>query len=228
MRSMRRCENTQVSVMPPTPPTRQCASSSLWVQSFQRGHGTPASRQDCTRSAQFEGVDRSRKDLRAYPLESRRSRRKPQVIGKKAWCERGDSNPHPLRDQILSLARLPIPPLSQIDSSLQINSLCRRPCPVPCRWLAGVPESVPGEIWVCSAPCTSRSCLLAACRSFISSTCAASLEGASARSQSLTMISVEHRPRFVTGVCHCNSLRYAGSHQTPYPRLGRVMEDARG
>ena len=23
------------------------------------------------------------------------------------WCERGDSNPHPLRDQILSLARLP-------------------------------------------------------------------------------------------------------------------------
>ena len=28
------------------------------------------------------------------------------------WCERGDSNPHPLRDQILSLARLPIPPLS--------------------------------------------------------------------------------------------------------------------
>ena len=29
-----------------------------------------------------------------------------------SWCERGDSNPHPLRDQILSLARLPIPPLS--------------------------------------------------------------------------------------------------------------------
>jgi hypothetical protein len=31
----------------------------------------------------------------------------------KTWCERGDSNPHPLRDQILSLARLPIPPLSR-------------------------------------------------------------------------------------------------------------------
>jgi hypothetical protein len=30
-----------------------------------------------------------------------------------SWCERGDSNPHPLRDQILSLARLPIPPLSR-------------------------------------------------------------------------------------------------------------------
>ena len=28
------------------------------------------------------------------------------------WCERGDSNPHTLRYQILSLARLPIPPLS--------------------------------------------------------------------------------------------------------------------
>jgi integrase len=43
--------------------------------------------------------------------ESTQSKR--QIIDKKAWCERGDSNPHPLRDQILSLARLPIPPLSQ-------------------------------------------------------------------------------------------------------------------
>jgi hypothetical protein len=30
----------------------------------------------------------------------------------KAQCERGDSNPHTFRYQILSLARLPIPPLS--------------------------------------------------------------------------------------------------------------------
>ncbi len=30
------------------------------------------------------------------------------------WCERGESNPHPLRDWILSPARLPIPPLSQL------------------------------------------------------------------------------------------------------------------
>src|SRR5262245_52211652 len=30
------------------------------------------------------------------------------------WCERGDSNPHTLRYQILSLARLPIPPLSHL------------------------------------------------------------------------------------------------------------------
>ncbi len=29
------------------------------------------------------------------------------------WCERGDSNPHGLTRQILSLVRLPIPPLSQ-------------------------------------------------------------------------------------------------------------------
>ena len=28
------------------------------------------------------------------------------------WCERGDSNPHGFPRQILSLVRLPIPPLS--------------------------------------------------------------------------------------------------------------------
>ena len=28
------------------------------------------------------------------------------------WCERGDSNPHGFTRQILSLVRLPIPPLS--------------------------------------------------------------------------------------------------------------------
>ena len=30
------------------------------------------------------------------------------------WCERGDSNPHGLLRQILSLVRLPIPPLSRL------------------------------------------------------------------------------------------------------------------
>src|ERR1039458_5237704 len=30
----------------------------------------------------------------------------------KLWCERGDSNPHGFTRQILSLVRLPIPPLS--------------------------------------------------------------------------------------------------------------------
>ena len=29
-----------------------------------------------------------------------------------SWCERGELNPYPLRDWILSPARLPIPPLS--------------------------------------------------------------------------------------------------------------------
>ena len=37
----------------------------------------------------------------------------PEVIKEKAWCERGDSNPHGFTRQILSLVRLPIPPLSQ-------------------------------------------------------------------------------------------------------------------
>ena len=31
------------------------------------------------------------------------------------WCERGDLNPHGFPRQILSLVRLPIPPLSRID-----------------------------------------------------------------------------------------------------------------
>ena len=33
-------------------------------------------------------------------------------ISVNSWCERGDSNPHGLLRQILSLVRLPIPPLS--------------------------------------------------------------------------------------------------------------------
>ena len=33
------------------------------------------------------------------------------------WCERGDSNPHGLPRQILSLVRLPIPPLSHNKST---------------------------------------------------------------------------------------------------------------
>src|ERR1700679_3012473 len=44
-----------------------------------------------------------------------------------AWCERRDSNSHGLPHQILSLARLPIPPHSHRNSSLvsQANkSLC--------------------------------------------------------------------------------------------------------
>ena len=37
-----------------------------------------------------------------------------QVIEGEAWCERGESNPHGFPRQILSLVRLPIPPLSHI------------------------------------------------------------------------------------------------------------------
>ena len=33
-------------------------------------------------------------------------------LDRKTWCERGDSNPHGFPRQILSLVRLPIPPLS--------------------------------------------------------------------------------------------------------------------
>ncbi len=35
-----------------------------------------------------------------------------EVIEEKDWCERGESNPHGFPRQILSLVRLPIPPLS--------------------------------------------------------------------------------------------------------------------
>src|SRR5690349_13260385 len=38
--------------------------------------------------------------------------RNVRIRGLFRWCERGDSNPHTFRYQILSLARLPIPPLS--------------------------------------------------------------------------------------------------------------------
>jgi hypothetical protein len=35
------------------------------------------------------------------------------------WCERGDSNPHGFTRQILSLVRLPIPPLSHTFTIIQ-------------------------------------------------------------------------------------------------------------
>ena len=41
------------------------------------------------------------------------------------WCERGDSNPHGFTRQILSLVRLPIPPLSRpLDSTSYGFLLC--------------------------------------------------------------------------------------------------------
>jgi hypothetical protein len=56
------------------------------------------------------------------------------VINERLWCERGDSNPHALRRQILSLVRLPIPPLShwavsyckrEEPSSAKHGSVCK-------------------------------------------------------------------------------------------------------
>jgi hypothetical protein len=47
---------------------------------------------------------------------------------RKDWCERGDSNPHGFTRQILSLVRLPIPPLSHtaelLSSILNAFVLC--------------------------------------------------------------------------------------------------------
>jgi hypothetical protein len=39
------------------------------------------------------------------------------------WCERGDSNPHGFTRQILSLVRLPIPPLSHLEISYSIRGV---------------------------------------------------------------------------------------------------------
>ncbi len=41
-----------------------------------------------------------------------------------SWCERGDSNPHGFTRQILSLVRLPIPPLSH-EQDLSLLPLSR-------------------------------------------------------------------------------------------------------
>ena len=43
------------------------------------------------------------------------SRRREFLFVANDWCERGDSNPHGFTRQILSLVRLPIPPLSQVE-----------------------------------------------------------------------------------------------------------------
>ena len=37
------------------------------------------------------------------------------------WCERGDSNPHGFTRQILSLVRLPIPPLSHFPWAVALR-----------------------------------------------------------------------------------------------------------
>ena len=39
------------------------------------------------------------------------------------WCERGDSNPHGFTRQILSLVRLPIPPLSHAAAETRLATI---------------------------------------------------------------------------------------------------------
>ena len=46
--------------------------------------------------------------------EQKEPRDESEVVEEKTWCERGDSNPHGFTRQILSLVRLPIPPLSHV------------------------------------------------------------------------------------------------------------------
>ncbi len=48
----------------------------------------------------------SQAQVPAKPERRCSPKKRSQVIESKAWCERGESNPHPLRDQILSLALL--------------------------------------------------------------------------------------------------------------------------
>jgi len=54
--------------------------------------------------------------LEANSGEGSEKENRSQVVDRKAWCERGESNPHGFPRQILSLVRLPIPPLSLTQS----------------------------------------------------------------------------------------------------------------
>jgi integrase len=62
----------------------------------------------------------------AQPATQTKEQREPmnnsEAVEEKAWCERGDSNPHGLPRQILSLVRLPISPLShKCDSEFKFS-----------------------------------------------------------------------------------------------------------
>jgi integrase len=76
-------------------------------------------RLDTSKTAQPDATQ-AQPELAGHPRS--RTSNVSQVTENKGWCERGDSNPHPLRDQILSLARLPVPPLSQ--SFIIIEAAC--------------------------------------------------------------------------------------------------------
>src|SRR5437660_464783 len=71
------------------------------------------------RRSEFRGRHRT---VRLFPLNSFVVPSDLRSLAPGLWCERGDSNPHTFRYQILSLARLPIPPLSQFKYSEVENS----------------------------------------------------------------------------------------------------------
>src|SRR5271157_4144720 len=80
------------------------------------------------------------------------------------WCERGDSNPHGFPRQILSLVRLPIPPLSHgCTSENPVSetkcSTHQLKCMCGSKSLKGGPErnwiEQAGVRWCCRLPATS-------------------------------------------------------------------------
>jgi Phage integrase family len=64
-------------------------------------------RQDCLKLAATQAQRGEKREV------EKNENFQPQTIANKDWCERGDSNPHGFPRQILSLVRLPIPPLSR-------------------------------------------------------------------------------------------------------------------
>ncbi len=86
-------------------------SGRLLIQSI-RGKATLFLRREtgtCGETVKLDRIlERVGRNVNVVESDSR-----PIPSGRAADCERGDSNPHAFRHQILSLARLPIPPLSR-------------------------------------------------------------------------------------------------------------------
>ena len=91
----------------------------------------------------------------------------PCLLG---WCERGDSSPHGLLRQALSLVRLPIPPLSR---GVEGTNVLGHSCPLRTtelyrvssagRWFASLPSSLQRQSeeptalgWLCIKTCCSE------------------------------------------------------------------------
>ena len=73
------------------------------------------------------------------------------------WCERGDSNPHGFTRQILSLVRLPIPPLSHLFSVFYIHCFWRKQIEGVFEGTEMPPRHIPAEIRAARHACTSVS-----------------------------------------------------------------------